>query len=205
MDKAISYKWLTLADVTRSSLVDLSLLMKELTGREFNLHYGDIRRFLQRGAHIATAFVSEQGVSGGDVLAGVAVLVEVCTFSGYSGRIEDVVVSGEYRGRGIAQALMTMLVSRAGLLGLHHVELTSRSSREAANRLYHRVGFEQRETNVYRLVLDGSEEAESEPVTLPDIPRLRGFSESVARPSKLSRRHGIDLDDVEEVFNPPEV
>jgi ribosomal protein S18 acetylase RimI-like enzyme len=34
--------------------------------------------------------------------------------------------------------------------GAKTVELTSRPSREAANRLYRRLGFEIRETNVYR-------------------------------------------------------
>ena len=35
-------------------------------------------------------------------------------------------------------------------LGAKTIDLTSRPSREAANRLYQRLGFEMRETNVYR-------------------------------------------------------
>jgi ribosomal protein S18 acetylase RimI-like enzyme len=37
--------------------------------------------------------------------------------------------------------------------GARTVDLTSRPDREAANRLYLRLGFEQRHTNVYRYQL----------------------------------------------------
>jgi ribosomal protein S18 acetylase RimI-like enzyme len=45
------------------------------------------------------------------------------------------------------------MVARARGLGCRTIDLTSRPSREAANRLYQREGFEQRDTNVYRLTL----------------------------------------------------
>jgi ribosomal protein S18 acetylase RimI-like enzyme len=49
--------------------------------------------------------------------------------------------------------LMTAAIARAEESGARHVNLTSRPSREAANRLYERLGFEARDTNVYRLTL----------------------------------------------------
>ena len=64
--------------------------------------------------------------------------------------IEDVVVDGEARGLGVGAALTQAMVDRAEELGCTTVDLTSRPSREAANRLYQREGFELRETNVYR-------------------------------------------------------
>ena len=64
--------------------------------------------------------------------------------------IEDVVVDGDARGRGVGEALTREAVRIAGTRGARTVELTSRPSREAANRLYQRLGFERRETNVYR-------------------------------------------------------
>lgn len=64
--------------------------------------------------------------------------------------IEDVVVDTKVRGRGIGEALTRAAVERATALGAKSVDLTSRPSREAANRLYQKVGFEKRETNVYR-------------------------------------------------------
>lgn len=66
--------------------------------------------------------------------------------------IEDVVVSSGARGSGTGSALVEAAVDRAREVGARTVDLTSRPSREAANRLYVRAGFELRDTNVYRLV-----------------------------------------------------
>ena len=54
------------------------------------------------------------------------------------------------RGAGAGEALVLAAVQRAGTVGVTSVDLTSRPSREAANRLYLRLGFEARATNVYR-------------------------------------------------------
>jgi ribosomal protein S18 acetylase RimI-like enzyme len=67
--------------------------------------------------------------------------------------IEDVVVDGDARGRGVGEALNRRALDLARSLGAKTVDLTSRPSREAANRLYQRIGFEPRETNVYRYTL----------------------------------------------------
>ncbi len=64
--------------------------------------------------------------------------------------IEDVVVDGSARGAGAGEALVKAAVDRAAAVGARTVDLTSRPSREAANRLYVRMGFELRTTNVYR-------------------------------------------------------
>ena len=68
--------------------------------------------------------------------------------------IEDVVTDELARGRGVGEALTARAVELAAGAGAKTLELTSRPSREAANRLYARLGFERRETNVYRLVLE---------------------------------------------------
>jgi ribosomal protein S18 acetylase RimI-like enzyme len=64
--------------------------------------------------------------------------------------IEDVIVDNESRGKGIGEALVRTALDRAREAGARTVDLTSRPSREAANRLYVRVGFTHRETNIYR-------------------------------------------------------
>jgi ribosomal protein S18 acetylase RimI-like enzyme len=64
--------------------------------------------------------------------------------------IEDVVVDESMRGKGIGEALTQAALVRAHDLGAKTVDLTSRPTREAANRLYQRVGFKQRQTNLYR-------------------------------------------------------
>lgn len=67
--------------------------------------------------------------------------------------IEDVVVDSSARGRGVGEALNQAALAEARARGAVTVDLTSRPSREAANRLYQKLGFVQRETNVYRFTL----------------------------------------------------
>ena len=67
--------------------------------------------------------------------------------------IEDVVVDGAPRGHGVGEALNKAALAEAQSRGAITVELTSRPSREAANRLYQRLGFVVRDTNVYRYTL----------------------------------------------------
>jgi ribosomal protein S18 acetylase RimI-like enzyme len=69
--------------------------------------------------------------------------------------IEDVVVDESARGRGVGEALNREALRVAADAGARTVDLTSRPSREAANRLYQRLGFRQRDTNVYRIELGG--------------------------------------------------
>jgi ribosomal protein S18 acetylase RimI-like enzyme len=70
--------------------------------------------------------------------------------TGLCALIEDVVVDEAARGQGVGQALILRAVELAADAGARSVELTSRPSRVAANRLYQSLGFEPRETNVYR-------------------------------------------------------
>ena len=64
--------------------------------------------------------------------------------------IEDVDVDEKCRNKGIGEALNQEAINIAKRLGAKTVDLTSRPSREAANRLYSRLGFVQRNTNIYR-------------------------------------------------------
>jgi ribosomal protein S18 acetylase RimI-like enzyme len=75
--------------------------------------------------------------------------------SGVRAWIEDVIVDTAARGQGAGEALNRAALDAAAAAGARTVELTSRPSREAANRLYLRMGFERRETNVYRYELPG--------------------------------------------------
>ena len=87
---------------------------------------------------------SEKGIVGSMTL----VLFRIPT--GIRAWIEDVVVDEESRGRGVAEILCREALNRASAAGARTVDLTSRPSREAANRLYRRLGFVERQTNVYR-------------------------------------------------------
>ena len=64
--------------------------------------------------------------------------------------VEDVVVDESARGRGYARQLLQHLAAEAQVIGAKSLNLTSRPSRTAANKLYQSEGYEIRETNVYR-------------------------------------------------------
>jgi ribosomal protein S18 acetylase RimI-like enzyme len=87
--------------------------------------------------------------SGSDIIGSLTLaLFRVPT--GIRAWIEDVVVDEAARGAGVGESLVMAAVARAREAGARSVDLTSRPSREAANRLYLRLGFEARSTNVYR-------------------------------------------------------
>jgi ribosomal protein S18 acetylase RimI-like enzyme len=83
-------------------------------------------------------------------IVGLLTLVVFRIPTGVRAWIEDVVVDEAVRGRGVGEALSQEAVRRAVGLGARTVELTSRPAREAANRLYQRLGFVRRDSNVYR-------------------------------------------------------
>ena len=67
--------------------------------------------------------------------------------------IEDVIVDRAASGQQLGERLSLAAIDKARELGCRTVELTSRPSREAANHIYKKIGFEVRETNVYRFTL----------------------------------------------------
>jgi ribosomal protein S18 acetylase RimI-like enzyme len=89
-------------------------------------------------------------IDDGGGVVGMATLATFRIPTGMRAWIEDVVVDDAGRGQGVGTALTEAMLDRARELGCRTVDLTSRPSREAANRLYQRAGFVARETNVYR-------------------------------------------------------
>jgi ribosomal protein S18 acetylase RimI-like enzyme len=87
------------------------------------------------------------------VLVGMSTLAVFRIPTGLRAWIEDVVVDDRARRQGVGEALTLAMVDRARELGCVTVDLTSRPSREAANTLYQKLGFDLRETNVYRSVI----------------------------------------------------
>ena len=86
----------------------------------------------------------------GDQIHGMLSLVVFGIPTGTKAWVEDVVVDDGARGKGVGKSLMLHAMEQADKLGAKAVDLTSRPSREAANKLYQSLGFETRETNVYR-------------------------------------------------------
>jgi len=104
------------------------------------------------GSPACALFVARPDPDGNSIV-GMITLAIYRTPTGVHAVIEDVVVDESARGLGVGDALISAAVQLARSRGARHVNLTSRASREAANRLYLRAGFVMRETNVYRLSL----------------------------------------------------
>lgn len=103
---------------------------------------------------IATSDATRLLVARADgAIVGSLTLVLVRIPTGLRAIIEDVVVDERCRGQGVGRALNEAALELARDAGAVTVDLTSRPSREAANRLYLSLGFEVRDTNVYRYKL----------------------------------------------------
>ncbi len=87
-------------------------------------------------------------------IVGTLTLVTFRIPTGVHAWIEDVVVDDAARGHGVGDQLNRFALDLARQKGAKTVDLTSRPSREAANRLYQRIGFLPRDTNVYRFSLE---------------------------------------------------
>jgi ribosomal protein S18 acetylase RimI-like enzyme len=104
------------------------------------------------GTHVLIA----RGID--NAIAGTLTLVVFRIPTGMRAWIEDVVVDESARGQGVGEALTLRAIEIAAEAGAKTVDLTSRPSREAANRLYQRLGFKLRETNIYRRVIGNEED-----------------------------------------------
>ncbi len=89
----------------------------------------------------------------GQKIVGIAMIVIYNVLTEKRAWIEEVTIDEKYRGKGLGEQLSKALIEIAKKERVQTVYLSSRPSREAANKLYQKLGFEQKETNVYRLKL----------------------------------------------------
>ena len=108
----------------------------------------DVEAIISSGA--STLLIARDA---GGTIVGTLTLVIFRIPTGVRAWVEDVIVDEHSRGSGIGVALTREAVQLARTAGARTVDLTSRPSRDAANALYRREGFTQRETHVYRYVL----------------------------------------------------
>ena len=141
-------RYLELCTLTDSQIADLLGLMKELNAGL------TVTPEMQRravGAPGTRIFVAEDDAKR---IVGCATL---CVYESPSGRkasVEDVVVASAFRGQGIGRTLLQRIIDFAGSkLSPIDLHLTSNPSRAEANALYQALGFEKRDTNVYKMSL----------------------------------------------------
>lgn len=121
-------------------------LLPQLSSSAKPLSVSQIKDFVEQPAVYLFVFRGEKD----EKILGMLSLATFVIPTGTRAWIEDVVVDSEARGQGAGAALVAAAIKQAKAVGAKTVDLTSRPSREAANRLYQRCGFELRETNVYR-------------------------------------------------------
>lgn len=100
------------------------------------------------GSESSTLLVARETDESGPIV-GMLSLTVYRVPTGLRSIIEDVVVEGSARRKGIGEALMQKAIELARDAGAEGISLTSNSQREAANRLYQSLGFQLRQTNPY--------------------------------------------------------
>ena len=146
MEKSINI--LELQTLTEQQVLDIQALMGELEpGLEVSPDWL-VKVVEAPGTHFFAA------VDDDDRVVGCATLCVFDTPTGRKANVEDVVVNSACRGQHIGKKLMEHIIDFARReLGSVDLHLTSRPHRVAANNLYRSLGFQQRETNVYKLVI----------------------------------------------------
>ncbi len=134
-----------LADRINDELFDaLTRLLPQLKISSPRLTRDDLSALLSSDAVTLLTARDDAGA-----ILGVLTLIVYRVPTGVRARIEDVVVDESARGRGVAVELVQRALEIARAKGADGVALTSNPRREAANRLYQKVGFKKWETNVY--------------------------------------------------------
>ena len=130
-------------------------LLPQLSRSAAPMSEADVERFLsQSSVHLFVFRAETADADGNNPILGMLSLATFEIPAGVRAWVEDVVVDEAARGQGAGLALVEAAIEHAKTVGARTVDLTSRPTREAANRLYQRAGFQLRETNVYRVTLE---------------------------------------------------
>lgn len=135
------------SEATDELLTAMNRLIPQLSARSAPVSRADLAEMVASPASdVLVARVD-------DTIVGTLTLVTFRIPTGVRAWIEDVVVDDSARGLGVGEQINRYAIDLARSKGATTVDLTSRPSREAANRLYQRIGFKPRDTNVYRYEL----------------------------------------------------
>jgi ribosomal protein S18 acetylase RimI-like enzyme len=139
-------------EVFEGQAEELAAAFKHLVPQLSKSNPGPAVEFVQTmlSSDAITQFVARDD---GDRIVGVATLVIFPIPTAWRAWIEDVIVDESLNGRGIGSALTRAMLDHADGAGCKTVELTSRPTREAANHMYRKLGFVERDTNVWRYTL----------------------------------------------------
>lgn len=137
-----------LAKATEMGVKAVNALLKQLTSHPVDITLGELERIVTSEASRLFFIYCD------DEVAGMLTLGSYLTPTGPKSWVEDVVVDSRYRGRSLGKKLVEYAIEEAGKISGTQLMLTSRPSRVAANALYRSVGFQSKETNVYRMTFE---------------------------------------------------
>ena len=139
---------ITIAELTKSTeeaLNAINQLLPQLSANAKGLSLDRLGELVESDNTLIFLGTDENGC-----ILGMLSLIVIKIPTGNKAWIEDVVVDQAARGKGLGKSLMNHALEQAKKLGAKSIDLTSRPSRESANKLYQALGYEIRETNVYR-------------------------------------------------------
>ncbi|MDC3132701.1 GNAT family N-acetyltransferase [Flavobacteriaceae bacterium] len=130
---------------TTSVITELQKLIEQLSTKGHII----TKKKLNKIIHDESTQLFVANETGGKII-GTLTLVSYQIPTGLKFWIEDVVVDSDFRGRGVGQKLTEMAMEYAEKKGCKSINLTSNPKRKAAHQLYIKMGFKQRETDVFR-------------------------------------------------------
>jgi ribosomal protein S18 acetylase RimI-like enzyme len=137
-----------LTEVGSDTVQELHGLMQQLRpDSKLSIKEGDIETLVKNESAILIVAKDD------DKIVGLGSLYIIPKIGKRVGHVEDVVVDEAYRGKGLGEKIVQTIIVAAKEHKLHSLSLTSRPERIAGNKLYQKVGFQRKETNVYRLEL----------------------------------------------------
>ena len=133
--------------VSEATRVSLNKLLLQLSSRGYQLSSKEFQRVLSSdNIYLLGLYCNRE-------LVGTISLVELNQITGHKGYLEDIVVDAGHRRKGYATALIKKAITLAKQLKIYRLELKSETARRGANKLYKKLGFKQKEANVYQILL----------------------------------------------------
>lgn len=127
--------------------LEFNNLLKQLDANSRALSDEDVRKIIDGPTN--RIFIARE--TAGNKIVGTITLVVVNNFSAKKGLIEDLVVDENYQRKGIGTKLINTAINQARKERIERIDFTSNPTRVEANKLYAKLGFKIRNTNVYRL------------------------------------------------------
>lgn len=139
----------TLKEASDGAVADISRLLAQL--RENSDEHTTSRAELETIVGDPNAFLVIANDESRTI--GMGTLYVLNKFSKKTAFVEDVVVDSGYRGQGLGEKIMQEILAIAKREAVRTVYLTSRPERVAAHKLYTKLGFQKKDTTVFRLAL----------------------------------------------------